>query len=80
MKPIIIKVDKDDKVNITVSELKEYLDRAYEEGKKDGSSYYTWDKPITVTTPYVYKTTPYFDTATSTSALKTTGTITTATL
>lgn len=79
MKPIIIKVDKDDKVNITVSELKEYLDRAYEEGRKDGSSYYTWDKPITVTTPY-YKTTPYFDTATSTSAPKTTDTITTITL
>lgn len=78
MKPIIIKVDKDDKVNITVSELKEYLDRAYEEGKKDGNSYYTWSKPITVTTPY-YTTTPYFDTTTSTSAPKTTDTITTAT-
>lgn len=79
MKPIIIKVDKDDKVNITVSELKEYLDRAYEEGRKDGSSYYTWNKPITVTTPY-YTTKTYLDDATtSTSAPKTNGTITTTT-
>ena len=79
MKPIIIKVDKDDKVNITVSELKEYLDRAYEEGKKDGSSYYTWNKPITVTTPY-YTTTTCSDSYTTASAPKTTGTITTTTL
>lgn len=78
MKPIIIKVDKDDKVNITVSELKEYLDRAYEEGRKDGNSYYTWDKPITITTPYIYKTT-YLDSFTTASAPKTTDSITTTT-
>lgn len=77
MKPIIIKVDKDDKVNITVSELKEYLDRAYEEGRKDGNSYYTWNKPITVTTPYY--TTTYPGSYTTTSAPKTTDSITTAT-
>lgn len=78
MKPIVVEVGKDDKVNMTVSELKEYLDRAYEEGKKDGSSYYTWNKPITVTTPY-YTTKTYLDTTTSTSSPKTNGTITTAT-
>lgn len=78
MKPIIIKVDKDDKVNITVSELKEYLDRAYEEGRKDGSSYYTWNKPITVTTPY-YTTKTYLDSCTTASAPKTADSITTTT-
>lgn len=77
MKPIIIKVDEDGKVNITVSELKEYLDRAYEEGKKDGNSYYTWNKPITVTTPY-YTTKTYLDSCTTASAEKTPSTITTA--
>lgn len=80
MKPIIIKVDKDDKVNITVSELKEYLDRAYEEGKKDGNWYYTWNKPITVTTPYYTTATTYSDSCTTGSAPRTTGTITATTL
>ena len=42
MKPIIIQVPstKDGKVTLTVKELQDMLDKAYESGKKDGTTNY----------------------------------------
>lgn len=38
MKPILIKVDKNDISNITIEALQEMLDKAYEAGLQDGKS------------------------------------------
>lgn len=42
MKPVIIQVpsSKDGKVTLTVKELQDMLDKAYESGKQDGTTHY----------------------------------------
>ena len=45
MKPIAVKVDKDDKVIMTFSEFKKALDEAYRQGREDGSYRYWTPTP-----------------------------------
>lgn len=57
MKPIIIKVDKEGYVTMSVEEFQKYMDDAYYQGIKDGEDRKWW-KYIYQTTPVpVYKTT-----------------------
>ena len=42
MKPIIIRVDKDDNVTMKLSEFQKYMDEAYQQGKADGEGPYWW--------------------------------------
>ena len=48
MKPIIIFAEepKDGKVMLTQEELQRIVDKAYEQGKADGSDYYTAPSPL----------------------------------
>lgn len=58
MKPIIIKVDKDDNVTMKLSEFKKYMDDAYQQGKADGEGTYWWrySGPSFAGTPVTTKT------------------------
>ena len=78
MKPIIIQVPstKDGKVTLTVKELQEMLDKAYESGKNDGTTYCSYGycpyKPWHYSNSTPYNETPHITWTSDTQTLNST--------
>lgn len=52
MEPLIITVDSNGKVAMSVSEIKALLDKAYKMGRDSGNRYYTWYPSNVYSTQY----------------------------
>ena len=61
MKPLIIYIGKDDKIELTKAELEEMLTEAYEQGKSDGTTTINYPNTPYPNTPYPSNT-PWWDT------------------